>query len=338
MHRSHHHTHSSGKLRIAITLLVVLAISTMGCPMLGDTNHDPISVTMITVPSKFFPSGSSDTRSTSAPDSFKLGKTEVTWEQWKAVLDWSKDHGYHFFQSGMAGSTDSTHSTDQPVTNITWVDAMVWCNALTEYYNDIHGASLTCVYLHEATPIRDSRSANHTNCLASTPSATATGFRLPTSAEWELAARCIADKNDDGDICDAGEAYTTDQASGADAQHDALDGTGSFLDWDGDDDVEYSSDVAVFNQGAYTEPVGSRSPNALGFFDMSGNVAEYCQDFSVDSEDPDGWKLWHGGSFECWTDGSSSLTSRLTPDFTLSCIPTELVEANNFGFRVAQKL
>mgnify|MGYP000984406618 CR=1 FL=1 len=64
---------------------------------------------------------------------------------------------------------------------------MVWCNALTEYYNFQNGTSLDCVYADGANIVRDSRVANALICDNVTAVASVKSFRLPTSGEWELA-------------------------------------------------------------------------------------------------------------------------------------------------------
>ena len=75
---------------------------------------------------------------------------------------------------------------------------------------------------------------------------TGLNFRLPTEAEWEYAAR--------GGRKSRGYKY-----SGSNSLGDVA--------WYGD------------NSGGGTHPVGRKSPNELGLYDMSGNVYEWCQDW-----------------------------------------------------------
>jgi hypothetical protein len=53
-----------------------------------------------------------------------------------------------------------------PVTNVTWRDAIVWCNAFTEYCNTIRGTSREpeFVYQYKDSVIRDSRDSNEAEC------------------------------------------------------------------------------------------------------------------------------------------------------------------------------
>ncbi|HBK67079.1 MAG TPA: hypothetical protein DDZ91_00420, partial [Firmicutes bacterium] len=68
---------------------------------------------------------------------------------------------------------------------------IIWCNALTEYFNAENNLSWDCVYTYEGMIVRDSRDANADACDNATASPGAKGFRLPASKEWELAARYI---------------------------------------------------------------------------------------------------------------------------------------------------
>ena len=54
---------------------------------------------------------------------FKIGRTEVTWGEWKAVRDWALANGYDDMLIG-DGSADN-----HPVRNVSWYDVVKWCNA-----------------------------------------------------------------------------------------------------------------------------------------------------------------------------------------------------------------
>jgi sulfatase-modifying factor enzyme 1 len=96
------------------------------------------------------------TRRNQAPDyaarpthDLEVGATEIPYRAWIALRHWAQREGYEFNYPGDMGSmrclADADHefSPDEPVTNICWHDALVWCNALSEltgrrcvYYND----------------------------------------------------------------------------------------------------------------------------------------------------------------------------------------------------------
>ncbi|MBN1531712.1 MAG: SUMF1/EgtB/PvdO family nonheme iron enzyme [Spirochaetes bacterium] len=209
---------------------------------------------------------------------YSIGETEVTYELWKAVHDWavSPDRGadaYHFVSKSIIGSHD-TGSEQQPVTTISWRDAVVWCNALTEYYNATSSVHRECVYTSGGEIIRSTGGA----CDSAEVNAAAAGFRLPTNNEWLMAARYIDDKNGNGTL-EPGEYYPQYYPSGGDA--DCYVTTGA-SDIDGDGIVRYIADVAVY-KAKTTAVVKSRAPNKLGIYDMSGNVDEWCFDMYAPS-------------------------------------------------------
>ncbi len=260
-----------------------------------------VSITMIYMPGGLtFPTGNDDSGTATVTDAYFIGQTEVTYELWSAVHVWATSNGYTFSTLGIQG--DSGGGTSQhPVTTINWRDAMVWMNALTEYYNAQNGTSLTCTYYSDlgyTTPLRNSSDGFYGTSLNATVGgfddpyvkSGATGFRLLTSDEWELAARYIKDDGDNT-LDQTGEYYPGLYASGADAQYSVItDGS----DFDGDGDIEYTTDVAVYlsNSGSATAAVKSKSPDALGLYDMCGNVWEWVFDLNGTS------RVRRGGSWK----------------------------------------
>jgi len=215
-------------------------------------------------------------------DAYWIGETEVTYELWSTVYTWATSNGYSFANPGRQGGDENTGpvgTNQHPVTEINWRDAMVLCNAVTEWYNAKNSTSYVCVYKDEDTPIRDSTVGNAAQCDGVEPDSTADGFRLLTSMEWELAARYI---KDDGDkvLDQTGEYYPGDYASGADRDYE---GNGSD-DLDGDGDEDTNDEVAVYNDGVVdsTAEVKSKKENALCLYDISGNVWEWCFDWHPD--------------------------------------------------------
>lgn len=214
-----------------------------------------------------FPTGDDDSGScTTVNYPYYMGKTEVTYGQWKKVYDWAVDHGYAFGNPGQPGTYDSEHS-DHPITNVSWWDCIVWCNALTEYSNAVEGTNYSCVYRYNGIVVRDAKNATAgDNVKADSGSK---GFRLPTSMEWELAARYI-----DGKRWTPGN-----YASGRNNRIKN----------------HTTSDVAWYekNSDRSSHPVGMKASNALGIYDMSGNAWEWCFDWLEYNE----WREIRGGSW-----------------------------------------
>jgi formylglycine-generating enzyme required for sulfatase activity len=105
----------------------------------------------------------------------------------------------------------------------------------------------------------------------------ADGFRLPTSAEWELAARYA------GKSGNTVPGYTDPYLQRGDSA------TGAGSSWSNSETMLY----AVYGTGK-AATVGSRRPNGLGLYDMSGNVYELCFDSGDGSENR---RAIRGGSY-----------------------------------------
>jgi sulfatase modifying factor 1 len=114
----------------------------------------------------------------------------------------------------------------RPVRNVTWYDAVEYCNWLSrkaglEPCYSGRGKLITCDF-------------------------GASGYRLPTEAEWEYAAR--------GGRKGGGGSYAGSEDPTKTAWYDA-------------------------NSGGVTHPVGLKAPNPLGIYDLCGNIFEWCWDW-----------------------------------------------------------
>ena len=175
---------------------------------------------------------------------------------------------------------------DLPVENVTWYEAVAYCNALSR-----REGREPCYSVQEDRVICDFE---------------ANGYRLPTEAEWEYAARGgdtqkTGDAPNGGGSGDGGAAdQGADDASSGDGSgedgapgqtaEDPPNGTGHL--YAGGNDIDQLGWYAG-NSGNRTRPVGRKEPNDLGIFDMTGNVSEWCWDWyaaypTEDATDPSG--------------------------------------------------
>jgi len=110
---------------------------------------------------------------------FFLKRTEVTWAEWNVVRELAEGHGYQGLSVGRNGY-HGDESGSHPVTEVSWLDAVLWCNLKSESEN------LQVVYFHtkEFSPDSILRDKTHPEVFMDRG---AEGYRLPTEAEWELA-------------------------------------------------------------------------------------------------------------------------------------------------------
>ena len=231
---------------------------------------------------------------------FYMGKYEVTQAEYEKYCSYGSNSPFSDYGDG----------DNYPAYYVSWYDALVYCNkrsmaeGLTPCYsiND-----LTNPEEWGTVPTSINNTWNAVVCDWN-----ANGYRLPTEAEWEYAAR-------------------------------AGDNTVDSLTYSGTSDVNKLGDYAWYNDNSNstTHEVGTKKANAFGLYDMSGNVYEWCWNwltYSYDAEteggsDPTGTsagsrRALRGG---CW---------RFNSDYcAVSCRNEHAIPCNGgdfLGFRVVR--
>jgi formylglycine-generating enzyme required for sulfatase activity len=204
-------------------------------------------------------SGTSPVRNVKITKGFYIGKYPV---QQGVSTDPSSipqsQQEYFAIMNGKTSITDVTHpiSADpsqfkanqrtRPVERVSWYDALYFCDLLTE--KEMSPADKVYNIGGFTTGVISGQSTYYAiTGAAFSEDFTKSGYRLPTEAEWEYAAR------------------------GGDGS------PGNYI-YAGSDNAD---DVAWFNtnSGSMTHPVGTKAPNALGIYDMNGNLMEWCWDW-----------------------------------------------------------
>ncbi len=207
-------------------------------------------------------------------ESFYMDATHVTKLMWENVYTWAKTNGYRFDN---AGSGNAPH---HPVHSVNWYDVVKWCNARSEM------EGLPAVYTVNGAVYRTGQE----NDVIQTSAA---GYRLPTSTEWEYAAR--------GGLI--GQRFPWgDRISHINANYRAsADGVHSYEEHQGYAIETYhpayrnDSPPRGWIRDPYTSPVGSFAANAYGLHDMAGNLLEWCFDWFPELEDRA--RVLRGGSW-----------------------------------------
>ena len=217
-------------------VLIPAGSFTMGDTLDGDSNSLPLHTNQISA--------------------FCMDKYEVTKALWDGVYQWAITNGYSFeyWAQGKA--------TNHPAHTMTWYDAVKWCNARSEkerrtpaYYTS---AGQTTVYREGQTDVQNDWVK------------WSSGYRLPTEAEWEKAARGGA----------SGHRFPwsdVDTIAWSRANYYAYP---SGYSYDKNPTEGYHPTFAVGGY-PYTSPVGyfAANGNGYGLYDMAGNVEEWCWDW-----------------------------------------------------------
>jgi len=215
---------------------------------------------------------------------FYMGKYEVTQKQYEAVTGANPS----IFSSNPASGEEQSK---RPVERVTWYDAVEFCNKLSAL------EGLTAAYTITG---RSPASGYPITSASVTANWGASGYRLPTEAEWEYACR---------------SGTTTAYNTGETISND----TGWYRD----------------NSNRMTHEVGKKPPNAWGLYDMHGNVYEWCWDRydsyrSGAQTDPTGassgsYRVLRGGSCNDSAEGvRSAPRNYLIPSY----------RSHDLGFRV----
>jgi uncharacterized repeat protein (TIGR02543 family) len=195
---------------------------------------------------------------------FLISETEVTQAQWVEV---SGGQNPSCYQSSVDGCSNTNSNGDNPVERVSWWSALEYLNALSQ------SQGLTPCYVLPATGCTGTWQAGSLNCGDSVMPTVAggnvyacDGYRLPTEAEWEYAARAgTQTATYGGDFINPGPDWPSCLSLGG----------GDF----------FESGIPLSTLGWYScgsaqasRAVRQKAPNAWGLYDMLGNLEEWTWD------------------------------------------------------------